>query len=107
VTYSRSKVEAPKQKEISVKGTAVSSTKHPIKIDVTELAAEENDNSNVEPTSYEPISDDEWNDIEKQLIESGNISLEDDFSASTENLGYDPSEVAEEASKNINEKDVK
>ncbi|CAA6812801.1 MAG: Unknown protein [uncultured Sulfurovum sp.] len=63
-------------------------------IDTTELEIDQEYHPNVNRTSDEPLSDKELDAIEKHMIASGEISQEDDFSASTENLGYDPSELA-------------
>ena len=97
-----------KEKKSSVKNIAVKSPKvvsqevspemeevlPSATMDDDKLEIDEEYTPNVNQTSDELISDKEWNDIEKQMIKSGQISQEDDPSASTENLGYDPSELA-------------
>ena len=95
-----------KEKKSSVKNIAAKSPKvvsqevlssaHSATTMDDELATEEDYDPSSNQTSDEPISNKEWNDIEKQMIASGQISQEDDTSASTENLGYDPSEIAGE-----------
>ena len=86
------KVDTPKHEVTSMKEVVPSAHSSTAMND--ELATDEEYTPNVNQTSDEPISDKEWNAVEKQMIESGQISQEDDASASTENLGYDPSELA-------------
>jgi len=88
----RPKVDTPKKITTPPK-KATPSLKSSTKIHDDELTTEEEYTPNVDQTSDEPINDKEWNAIEKQMIESGQISQEGDSSASTENLGYDPSEL--------------
>jgi hypothetical protein len=104
VTHSKSKMETPKQKETSAKDT-VPSAQYSMKIDVTELAVEGSYEPDVEPTSDELVSEEEWSSIEKQMIESGQISQENDFSTSVGNLGYNPLELADKPK--TNKKDEK
>jgi len=90
-----SKINTPKQEVISAQKKKIA----PLVENFSEmnddgLATEKEYNPSSNQTSDEPISDKEWNSIEKQMIKSGQISQEGDSSASTENLGYDPSELA-------------
>jgi uncharacterized protein YktB (UPF0637 family) len=90
-----SKVDTPKHKVTSVK-EVIPSVQNSTEIEDDELVTDEEYHPNANQTSDEPISHKEWSTIEKKMIESGQISQEGDSSASTENLGYDPSELAGE-----------
>ena len=87
------KVDTPKHEVTSMK-EIVPSVQDSTEMDNDALVTEEEYHPDVDQTSDEPIPDKEWNTIEKQMIGSGQISQKGDSSASTENLGYDPSELA-------------